>query len=47
MFKQPSVNRDKTKLEASIKFGKCDEKSLREFLIYQKGFGEQKVDSGI
>lgn len=34
MFLQPDVTIDKHKLESNIKFGKCDEKALREFLIY-------------
>jgi hypothetical protein len=30
-----------------INFPKTDDKALKEFLCYSKGFGEQKVDSGI
>lgn len=40
LFSEPDVVTDKAKLEADIKFGKCDEKKIREFLIYSKGFGE-------
>lgn len=47
MFSNPEVIKDVALLNSMIKFGKADEKNLKEFLCYSKGFGEQKVDSGI
>jgi len=47
MFCNPAVENDKDKLNAMIQFGKCDEKNLKEFLCFQKGFGDAKVDAGI
>lgn len=47
MFINPTVTKDPKELNAMVKFGKADEKNLKEFLCYSKGFGEPKVDSGI
>ena len=43
----PAVTKTKAEMEKMIFYPKTDEKALKEFLCYSKGFGEQKVDSGI
>lgn len=40
MFMKPDVIRDKGTLNNMIKFERCDDKTLKDFLIFQKGFGE-------
>jgi hypothetical protein len=47
MFLNPEVIRDKKELDKLVKFEKCNEKDLKSFLCYSKGFGEIKVDAGI
>lgn len=47
LFKNPSCEKDKQKLQSLLKWTKPDEDGLKEFLINQKGFSEVKVDSGI
>ena len=47
MFLEPDVIKDKAILEDLVKFNRADDKALREFLVTQKGFGQQKVDNGI
>lgn len=40
LFMNPKVVHDKKELESLIVFDKCNEKELRNFLVYSKGFGE-------
>ena len=40
MFSSPDVIKDAKVLNSMIKFGKADDKNLKEFLCYSKGFGE-------
>lgn len=47
LFKNPSAENDKAKLEAQIKWNKPDEDVLKEFLVTQKGFTEVKVENGL
>ena len=47
LFKAPDVITDKAELEKLIKFTKPDEEALKAFLINEKGFTEQKVESGL
>jgi flap endonuclease-1 len=47
LFKNPEVISEKAKLEEQIKWTKPDEEALKAFLINEKGFTEQKVESGL
>lgn len=47
LFKAPDVITDKAELEKLIKFTKPDEEALKAFLINEKGFTEQKVETGL
>ena len=47
LFKNPEVITEKDALEALIKFNKPDEEELKAFLINEKGFTENKVESGL
>ena len=47
LFKNPEVISDKAQLEGLIKWNKPDEEALKSFLVNEKGFTEQKVESGL
>jgi len=47
LFKNPEVISDKVTLEGLLKWSKPDEEGLKAFLINEKGFTEQKVESGL
>lgn len=47
LFTNPDVINDKATLESLIKWTKPDEEALKAFLINEKGFTEQKVESGL
>jgi len=47
LFKVPDVIRDKEVLEATLKWETPDQDALRAFLVNDKGFAENKVESGI
>jgi len=47
LFKEPDVIRDRTELEALIKWGKPDAEAIKSFLIEEKSFTENKVTSGL
>ena len=47
LFKEPDVIRDKPALEPLMKWNRPDPDALKEFLITDKGFHENKVSSGM
>ena len=47
LFKNPDVITDKETLQKTIQFVKPEEESLKSFLINEKGFTKEKVESGI
>lgn len=47
LFVNPEVISDKAELEALLKWNKPDEEGLKAFLVNEKGFTEQKVESGL
>ena len=47
LFKKPFVDSDKEKFEQEIKWNKPDDDGIRDFLINQKAFAENKVESGL
>lgn len=47
MFKEPEVIRDKAEIEALLKWNKPDEQGIRDFLVGQKAFMENKVENGL
>lgn len=47
LFKSPDVITDKAQLEEMIKWNKPDEEALKSFLVNEKSFTEQKVESGL
>lgn len=47
LFHEPDGISDKATLEAQIKWNKPDEETLKEYLVNQKGFAENKVESGL
>jgi flap endonuclease-1 len=47
LFKSPDVITDKAQLEELIKWNKPDEEALKSFLVNEKSFTEQKVESGL
>lgn len=47
LFKEPEVIRDKAELEKLIKFSKPDEEALKAFLVNEKRFTAEKVESGL
>lgn len=47
MFTEPEVIRVKSEIEPKMKWVKPDENAIKEFLIGQKAFAENKVESGL
>ena len=47
LFKEPNVCRDRETIEAKLKWSKPDPDALRNYLIEEKGFQENKVSSGL
>lgn len=47
LFKVPDVIREKSEIEAKLKWNKPVEDELKDFLINQKAFAENKVESGL
>mmetsp|Transcript_25567 Transcript_25567/g.19337 ORF Transcript_25567/g.19337 Transcript_25567/m.19337 type:complete len:130 (+) Transcript_25567:268-657(+) len=47
LFNQPDAITDKNVLQQLIKWNKPADEELINFLVKQKGFNEQKVDSGL
>lgn len=47
LFITPEVNRDKEELQKSIVWEKPYEEELKEWLVKEKGFQENKVESGL
>ena len=47
LFKEPDVIKDKAELEKLIKFSKPDEEALKAFLVNEKRFTAEKVESGL
>lgn len=47
LFKEPDVIKDKAEIEALLKWEKPNEAGIRDFLIREKAFAENKVDSGL
>ena len=47
LFKEPDVIRDKAELEEKLKWNKPDADALKNFLINEKNFTENKVSGGI
>lgn len=47
LFKEPDVIRDKAELEAKLKWNKPDPDALKNFLVTEKNFTENKVSGGI
>ena len=47
LFKSPDAITDKEEIEPKLKWESPDHEKMREFLINEKAFAEQKVESGI
>ena len=47
MFVKPEVITDRTELESYMKWEIPDQEALKNFLINEKGFSEEKVSTGI
>lgn len=47
LFVEPDVIRDRTELDAMLKWSKPDTEAIKAFLVEEKAFTENKVNSGL
>ena len=47
LFRQPDVNNDKTQLNSKLKWGDCNKQALIDFLVKEKGFSLDRVESAV